>query len=198
MDTEGRTATSIMTLHVGEPAPTLLSTAFSADNQNTTFFILGLIVTALGAVVGVVRARRKRSRFLREMRKLDEDFAATRRDPRRCERVLAESKAHARALATSGALDEGHAELLADRADEHLRTLRLGELESDLHFLPYGIVLGIQEMLADGRITRLERDHFILALEQAEIQPDHKERLKRLIQAWSDRDNATPRVEASP
>jgi outer membrane protein assembly factor BamB len=181
----GQESSSVQTFHVGAPAPNFISVAFEPQNQNVTFFVLGLAITLAGALFGVARGQMRSRRFRQEMTLLERNFEETRDIPEACEGKLSDHGARARALATGGRIGEGQAALLVARVDELRKMLRLAEIDQGLHFLPYRLVLNLREMLADGRITSLEREHFVAALAADPLLlPEQKERVQALVDGW--------------
>ncbi|HLE96526.1 MAG TPA: PQQ-binding-like beta-propeller repeat protein [Candidatus Thermoplasmatota archaeon] len=185
----GQTASEFVTFHVGAEPPNLVSVAFSPENQERTFFLLGLALTGAGALFGVTRVGAKRRRLARELAAIDKVHAATRHDPPACDKALAERKAHARGLLVDAKIDEAQFALLERRIDELARDLRLAALDERFQFLPLGMVRQLHEMLADGRVTEWEREHFETALERERTMSDEqKANVRALVEEWFARD----------
>jgi outer membrane protein assembly factor BamB len=183
-----QTSSEVVVFHVGSAPPVALSPlqqAFAPENQNLTLFFVGLALTAMAAVPGVARLRRKRSRLREELKALERAYAMTRERPGDCEAALAERKARARGMLLDGKLDEAQFAILEKRIDELRGTLRLGALEGPLRFLPYSMVLALREVLADGRVTAWEREQFLAALERDEhLHPEQKQKVRAQLDAW--------------
>lgn len=183
----GQTASSQVVFHVGQADPNqnLLNAPFSSRYQETTFFILGLAVTAAAAVFGILRAGRKRRMLHRELRVLEADFARLKDDVPTCDAMLRDAKSRARALFLERRLEEAHASFLERRNDELRQRLRLAELDERLDFLPFGMVKALQEMLQDHRVTAWERHHFLEALERDRTMgPKQKARVAAMVHQW--------------
>ncbi|HLE96362.1 MAG TPA: PQQ-binding-like beta-propeller repeat protein [Candidatus Thermoplasmatota archaeon] len=192
----GQTSSVFVTFHVGATPPvelTFLQRAFSQENQNATFFILGLVATTAGGLATLARLQRRRRRLEDELRAIDETYARTKARPMECEVALAQHKARARTLLLERRLEEVQCTVLERHVEELMRTLRMHEIEELLDHLPRGLARAMEEMLADGRITAWERRSFLAVLEDDRIlAPESKVRVLALIEAWYARDNATP------
>lgn len=187
----GQTATIRHTFHVGRQQElTLLQQQFAAENQDRTFFLIGLFLTALGAAIGVLRLRRRRGRVHQELHAIEDAYRRTLPRPGHCERALAERRAHVHGLLSDGKIDEAQLHLFERRIDQLSRTLRMSALEGKFDFLPFGMVRALQGMLEDGHINRWEHDHFLLALDQDRLlTPDQKKRVRGLIDEWFEADS---------
>ncbi|HLE96766.1 MAG TPA: PQQ-binding-like beta-propeller repeat protein [Candidatus Thermoplasmatota archaeon] len=184
-----QTASAFVTFHVGGEEPNLVSVAFSPEYQERTFFALGLALTAGGALFGVSRIGRRRRLLRRELVAVEEGFGRTRAHPRECEDFLAERRTRANALVMDGKLDEAQFAVLKARIEEHAHDLRAGTVERELGFLPVSTARALQDILADGRVTRWERDHFLAAIDRDTVlTPEQKVKVAALVDAWFARD----------
>ncbi len=173
----------------GDPDLTYLQQQFSQENQERTFFFLGLVLTALGAVFGFWRLRAKRGRLQEELDAITAAYERNKDNATACEAALAERRAHAHGLAVDGKLDEGQVALLERRIEELLGRLRLGAVDARLHFLPYGMVLTLQQILKDGQINAWEHRHFIEALDgERLLAAGQKKEVRTLIDSWFRKD----------
>ena len=185
-DAKGRTASHVVTFHVGQEAPSVLSRALAPQNQDATFFALGLVVTAVGALWGVVNVRRRRSILQRELAAIDRVYEETRNQPVQAARSLEERRARARGLVVDGVLDEGKFAVLETRIEELLERARRRGLVGALDDLPFGLVRLLEDALQDGRVTAWEREAFEAALAQAtNLTEDQRARARRALDAWS-------------
>ncbi len=189
---DGRTATAEQELDVGGTPPRELNaiqTAFEPENQDMTFGILGLLVALTGGLIALSRRHRSRSRIARELQALDEAYHATKHDPIECETTLAERKAHARGLLSDGKLDDTQFAVIDRRIDELGSAHRMEAIEDRFAFLSVGMARTLRDMLADGRISEWERDHFIEALERDEhLTAGQKTQVRKQVDAWFGRD----------
>lgn len=185
-----QTASITQVFHVGASEPTFLSTAFAAENQNLTFFFLGLTGTAVGGAFGLTRLTARRHRLAREMRLIDEVFANTRTRARDCEAALAERKAHCRGLLLDGKLEEAQFQVVEKHVEQLSAQLRLGTLDARFKYLPWGMVEQLRDMLQDGRVTGWEREHFLSAIERDRTMSDEqKANVRALVDEWFERDS---------
>jgi outer membrane protein assembly factor BamB len=187
----GQSSSETVTFHVGGSPPTILETWFARENQDVTFFVLGLAITLLGALLGLAGAARHRRRLARELHDLEAVYAATQDRPLDCEAALAERKAHARTLLLRRRLTENDYNVLAARIDELSLGTRHKTLKSDLAFLPYSIHESLRQLLSDGRVTRWERDHFAAALKQDRLlSREQKAAVMRQVDQWLKQDSS--------
>ncbi len=187
-----QTSSSFVTMNVGEETPTeptWLSQRFEPDNQDMTFGVLGILVAVTGGAVGVTQRYRKRSRLQDELEAIDEAYAATHERPMECEAQLNERKAYARGLVLNGELDEQQFSVIEQRIEELLKGIRMGAMEDEFDFLPYGLVKRAREMLADGTVSSLEREAFLQAVEEDDVlSSDQTAAVRERIEAWHARD----------
>lgn len=185
----GQVASTPVTVHVGGSRPNFVETAFARNNQDLTFGILGLALALGGGLFAVTRTRTRRHRVQRELDAIEHAFVETRDRPRDCEAALAERRARVRGLGLDGKLDQAEVLLLERRIDELARELRLGTLEHQFHFLPYGFVMSLREMLEDGSISVWEREHLVRAIEADRgMTGEQKGLVKALVEEWAARD----------
>ena len=162
---------------------------FEPENQEATYFTLGLAVTLLGAMIAIVATRRRRGRMRRELHAIERAAAnggaATRN------RALLGRRAHVRGLHLDGRIDEAQLKVLEDRIDELARGGRMADLEARFDFLPFGFVKQVQEMLADGRLSGWEHDQLdrLLAADGS-LSAVQKNRVRGLLGAWAKEDAA--------
>ncbi|MHB8605646.1 MAG: outer membrane protein assembly factor BamB family protein [Thermoplasmatota archaeon] len=189
-----QTASQMVTFHVGASPPqqlTALQVAFAPENQNLTFFVIGVVLTAVGALFGLLRLRHRRSRLAREIKAVDDVYARTRDNPTECEAALAHRKARAHELLFEGKLEDGHVGILENHIDQLARTVRLSQLDGRFDFLPHGMVKTLQKMLADGEISAWEYHHFISVLDaDVTLTPMQKSQVRALIEEWYAHDSA--------
>jgi outer membrane protein assembly factor BamB len=181
-------AQSVM-FHVGASKPTFLSTAFNAENQNLTFFVIGLALTAAGGAFGLARIERRRRVLRRELASLDDSRAQLADRPLALDRLFRDRRLRAHALLLAGKLDEAQYGVLRARIDELAAAARERLIDERLRFLPHGLVQSLHEVLADGKVTRLERDHFLAAIErEALLTSEQKAEARRAVEAWFESD----------
>lgn len=190
----GQTASVLVTFHVGEPEPNLVSRLFAPENQNLTFGVLGVLLTLGGGVFGVARFQGRKSRVLRELRAINEAYERQEGNPGRLETVLNERRTRVQALHLDGRLDEAQLTVLEKRIDELAREGRLASLDHRFDALPHGMVRRLRTMLEDGHVTQLEHAHFVEALEAEDLLTKQQKRLVReLVDSWFERDSSVSR-----
>lgn len=186
----GQVTAQAFTFNVGgAPPQNFLQQQFASENQERTFFLLGLLVTAAIGGFGLWRVRQRRGRLARELAALDAAVREARDDPARIDRALDEARYRARGLLLDHKLDEGQHAVLVARIEELSREARVGVVHSLLDFLPMRHVRALQEMLRDGRVSSLERAHFLAVVDQdATLTPEYRERLRRVVDGWASHD----------
>lgn len=188
---DGRTGTASAVVEVGGTPLTTMQRVFSPENQNWTFFVLGLAVTGIGATAGVLRLRRSRRAFERASRALDE---LARASPSLFEDGLHVTMGQARMLAADGTMSAVQLAVIERRAIDLTSKLRKSLLRDEFSFLPTPLFLLLEEMLADGRITTWEHRHFLTAVDhEASLDPGQKARVQALVRRWLDTDAALQR-----
>ncbi len=193
----GQSAVEERTLHVGgvpppQPvtvSPDFVTTQFAPENQNRTYFLLGVAATAAGGLWGLLRLQRKRARLRKEMARLDDAYQRLRGQPDLCEDGLREAHVRLRRELAEGRLEEAQFSVL-DRHLEHLqRQGRLDLVEEELGFLPMAMVKHLKGLLGDGRIERWERRHFVDALDRDHnLTAAQRARVRKLVDGWLARD----------
>jgi hypothetical protein len=188
----GQVASESFDLHVGGSPPrelNLAQQALAPENYDLTFGLLGVMLALAGGMLAVARARRRRRRVNREVAAIEAAYEATKDRPRDCEAALAERRAHVQGLGLDGRLDQPEVLLLERRLDDLARGHRLGMLESRFQFLPYGFVMSLREMLADGAISLWEREHLLRAIDaDRSMTAPQKKKVRGLVEEWADRD----------
>lgn len=185
-----QTASIAQTFLVGQLDPTIQiwDDPWGDRYQNTTFFFLGLLVTGLVALLGLWRSGRKRRRFERELRQLEQDAERLRGDAVAYEAMLNERRARARALFLERRIEEAHAGFLEKRVDDLQRSLRSIAVDEQLRFLSHGLVLRLKRMLADARVDATERADVLDALDREPIPATRRSEVRRLVEGWFLRD----------
>jgi hypothetical protein len=140
--------------------PGIAETAFNSENQEVTFFVLGLLITAVAAGLGVFRARRRQRILKKEIRAVDEIHARTTENAADRQRLLAERRAHASVLLRSGDLYEPKFLVLERHLEAAAKAGRASLFDERFDYLPHGLIKRLEQMLIDGRIAGWERDAF--------------------------------------
>jgi outer membrane protein assembly factor BamB len=187
----GQETSQAFTVHVGQDPPNFLSNAFAPDNQESTFFVLGLIILLVGSAFGVVRLRTKRRRLRRELAAADRIVAEEHDHPDRLRERLRDHRLRARRLFLDGRLDEGSTSILERHCDELLRGHRLAGVEEEFGFLPHRLFRGLQEILTDARVSDWERRQFLELLgRDTKLTTAEKKRVTQRVEQWHREDVA--------
>lgn len=184
-----QTASAMVTYRVGEPEPNVLSVAFAPENQERTFFVLGLLITGVGGLIGVLAVRRRRGRLAREIAAVDALAEAHRADAASHEMALRERRVRARGLVMDGKLDEAQGAILERHIDDLARRVRLREVDHGLDFLPQRIARQLREALQDGRLSGIEHAHVArLIQDDPVLTPELKARTRAALDRWRAQD----------
>ena len=169
----------------GRPDLTFLQRQFAPEHQNTTFFVLGLLATALAALWGVVQIRRSHHRLRRELQALERRLQELQGRPESLDGALRSFRAHAHDLLVRRKLDQAQYLVLRERIDDLQRGTRMAAVDERLSFLPHGMVKRLEAMLADAHVSGWERHHFLEALEQERsLSPAQRQRARGLVESW--------------
>jgi hypothetical protein len=185
----GQTASTTLTFHVGQRQPTLLSAVFAPENHDLTFGILGVLLVVGGALVAVFARRRRLGRLQRELAAIDGAAASVRDNPTRLAAAMEERRAHSRALLVDGTIDESQYTVLEKHIEAVGRAARVHQMADLVEFLPHALFTALEEMLADGRVTRWERDGFkVLLRENRALTPAQKRKVATRVDEWFSQD----------
>lgn len=123
---DNRTGSSVATLDVGSHPSRLtpMQVWFARENQDLTFFVLGLLVTLLGAVWALARRTYRRSRIEARLRRLDAVREGAGEDLPGALRLLDTFRDDLRSDLASGRLDDGQFSVVHAAAMQLQRALR--------------------------------------------------------------------------
>lgn len=124
---DGTTATTEVVLHVGKDPPqdlNFLQKAFARDNQDWTFFVLGLAITLAGTLLAIAARRRSQSRIHAELAELDQIAKQGDVDPVEARRDLDDFERSLRLRLANGQLRDTQYDILDRRARDVRKDLR--------------------------------------------------------------------------
>lgn len=187
-----QTASTTLVLHVGQHdrAVTIWNHPFNSEYQNITFAVLGFIATGALALLGVLRAGRKRRRFNLELHGLEAAHQAQRDDASAHDRMLSQRAARVRSLFLERRIEDAHASFLKARIDEMRHGSRMAEVESRLEFLPIGMFHALREVLRDSRVSAFERKQFLDSVARSHLTTAQKAEVRDVVETWFVRDAA--------
>lgn len=145
--------------------------------------LIALIAVAGGSAYGVLRRRKKQSRFSELLTDLDEVYGSFKLNPKRCESELEKIKATINEDLKSGVIDENNYTILKNRIDEILAEIRSEAIRSSVSELPKDIELKIKDMLIDGEITRAEYDKILPVIKGSDMTSDDKDKIKNMMES---------------
>lgn len=184
---DGRTATATHVVFVGaeEPRENLFDTAFAQENQNYTFFAIGLFLSALGALLALLGRHKGRNRMEREFRLLDKVREDGRRDPFGAVRGLHEYREHLRDALTRGRLEEPQYTVLEAAAGGVLELLRQRILGGFIGRVSSAFSHTLDLALQDGTIDEGEAKSLLgQAHKEPKLTADEKKRLEFMVRSW--------------
>jgi VCBS repeat-containing protein len=165
-------------------------------------------LTAIVAILGYYRFRRKRNRFNYYLRRIDDKYIAYRTNLQALETELLTIKSEIRAEFERGTLADAHLMILDKKLDDYLQEIRektarerkLVAATEELRRarerkiaeweLPLKLEMQIKDMLIDGKITRAEYDKFMAALKaEKEVTPKEKREVERVLIEWIKHDD---------
>lgn len=185
---DNRTGTAQTILFVGGTPPQELNAmqrAFAPENQEITFFLLGIAATAVGGGIAFARRTKRKSRLHADLVELDRLREVGRLDPFDAVRRLALFRGRIKGDLANGALDDAQYAALSSEAMRLLGTLRLrliGGLEgrpspSFQHML--------ETALEDGQVSAEEQRALVAALgREPALTEGDRARLGSLIASW--------------
>jgi outer membrane protein assembly factor BamB len=194
----GQLSVADVVFHVDqvENGPSIIERVFAPDNQNTTFFVLGVLGTSGVSLFGFTRFHRRRTLLGREMKSIEEAYLLTNHIPLECEAALSERKTHARGMLLDGRLSEPQYQVLDARIDELRGQVRVNSLEEKFDFMPVGMMNQLQRILADGHISKGEYEMFTAQLAKTRgLTAEQKGKVKTLVDRWFARDTTETWVE---
>lgn len=198
---DGLTSTTTVTAHVGGRAlerPNLFTTLFDSEHQNYTFFVLGILLTLVGAAVTAVAAIKGRRRLERFLVNLDRIRDAGRSEPLVAIRDLHGYRRGLRVDLASGHLSDAQYSVLDSQVRELLRGLRQRILGSFVGRVSDNFRHALDGALFDGVIEDRERAQLATAAAKEEgLSPTERANLVRLVQSWRI-EPAKPGAKAAP
>lgn len=193
----GQEALQTFTVYPGMPAPRLsedeplLSRAFAQENQEATFFLLGVLLTMLTASFGAWRLSSKRRRLRAELAHVEEQEKIGRRDAGEAEKGLRLLEGRATDLLAMRKLEEAQYAVLSDRIQTARRRIRVGIIEDDFGFLPLKVARRLQAMLTDGTLEAWEHEAIAEAVEsESGLSAAHRKATLQQVDAWFKADRA--------
>lgn len=185
---DNRTATASHTVHVGGTPPDcgFICVAFRPQNQNYTFFGIGLFITLVGAGFTGLAATRGRRRLERYLRELDRIRQEGRAEPLVGIRDLHTFRAGLRTDLGKGRLHDGQFALIDRQASEILTLLRQRILGAFLGRVGETFRHTLDLALLDGVVEENERDALIEAAHKEKgLSTQERARLVDIIRSWA-------------
>ena len=178
------TATRTLSLDVGGTPPpdlTPLQTAFAPENQNITFGVLGIVVTAVGGLFTLLRARHRTSRIGRQLARIDEIAQLAQRQPRDAARAVRDYRDGIRRKLAEGALDEPQYHVLETRSARLLTALEARLVAPLEGKLSPAFRRRLAAAFEDATLHASERDALVSALAQEALPDAEKAHLHAIL-----------------
>ncbi len=182
---DGRTATTDVLVRVGATPPaalTFLQRAFSAEEQERTFFALGVAGTMAGSLLAFGIRARKRSRLSRELDELARIRRYSAKDAAGALQSLADFRNRVTLDLGKGRMDDSQFSVLDMRASALLVTLRQRALEAVRGRLSPDFLHRLDVALEDGRLAPEEVGDLESALDIEEgLDASERSEVARLV-----------------
>ncbi|UCE36600.1 MAG: hypothetical protein JSW00_13930 [Thermoplasmata archaeon] len=150
--------------------------------------VAALVALAVGSTYGMMRKKKKQSRFSELLTELDKIYRDFKMYPHRCEIELEKMRAVTNEDLKRGIIDENNYSILKGRIDELIREVRSdaiqSEVKSEVKDLPKDIELRIKDMLIDGKISRDEYDKLLPIIKGSDMASDDKEKMEKKLESW--------------
>lgn len=186
---DGRTATSELVIDVGGTPPAELNAiqvAFSDDNQELTFFLLGIALTGGGALFAALLRRRRHSRLTREEALLRHIIDESLPNPTTGLARLEAHRGHLRDEHARRRLDDAQYGLLDHRTVRAMKSARYRLLGSALNKLSPHFRRLLDTALEDGQVTTGEMAALVSALEdEGALSAAEKGKMRDLLAGWA-------------
>ncbi|MES2154932.1 MAG: hypothetical protein V4510_07325 [bacterium] len=184
----GTTATAALTIHPGRDEPNLnfFQRAFLPENQNYTFFGVGLFLTLFGAIFAAMGATRGRRRLAKYLARLDAIHESGRAKPFEATRALHDFREDCRADLARGKLDNAQFTVVESRANQVLQLLRQRVLGSFLGRTSETFNHALDLALLDGSIDPAESRALVDAVGREKgLAATERDALASLVSSWT-------------
>jgi hypothetical protein len=183
---DGSTSTQVVTYDVGGTPPSntlsFLQRAFSPENQEVTFFVLGLLVTIFGAIVGLAVRSRYQSRIHVLLETVDSIRRQGATDPTAAIARLALFRQGLDRQMAEGRLQETQYQVVQGKATTLLRRL----LDAALSGVPLslGYRNRMEGAMQDGVLDREEEAALVAELKKEDVTPGQATAIAGLLSSW--------------
>lgn len=186
---DNTTVTGERTVFVNVPRPqelTALQRAFSPENQELTFFLLGIALTGGGALFAVLLRRQRHARLAEEEARLRAVIDASLLTPTSGLVALEAHRAHLKDAHTRRRLDDAQFHLLDQRAVRAMKSARYRLLGASLNKLSPHFRRVLDTALEDGNVTSGEMAALVGALDEERGLADaEREKVRALLAGWA-------------
>lgn len=164
-------------------SPSFWTQPFGVENF---WDITGIAGTIAASVFGAVLVRRRRTAlkdYLEEIEEIEEAYAD---DPSGRQAALKDLRSRANDDLVDGRLTENQYVVVKDRVAEEISEARMEGLEEAFGGLPHRLLVKLQELLQDGRLSPEDRRLFLTMLEDSGLNEEAKARVRRKLDIWVD------------
>ncbi|HLE46777.1 MAG TPA: hypothetical protein VI818_00655, partial [Candidatus Thermoplasmatota archaeon] len=175
------------TIAPSHPASQPFGIPFGRDN----FWDIVGVVSAFGiSVAGFAAFRTRRSSMRKYMRRIDDTQALYRNDSRGLEESLLVIRADLRGDLMQGHLAEGQYVVVERRLDENLARTRIAGLVDAFGELPYRLLVKLEQLLADGHMSRGDYRKFVSMLKDSHLPSAQQSKIRSKLGHWVRQDVA--------
>ena len=157
--------------------------------------LFGIAAAAVTSIAGAAIVQRKRQILKRYLAEI-EHAVALNTDAKDREIALAAIEQRLKRDLMRGAIAEGHYVIVDRRLAEHLGSARAQVVAESFGDMPHKLLVKLQQILADGIITRDEARVFGAYLEDSGLTDEAKARIRRKLELWVDERTALETVPA--
>jgi hypothetical protein len=184
----GTTSTATYVVDVGgkpDEPNNLFDYLFAAERQNYTFFGLGLLLSLIGVLLGLLARYKGRNRMEKEFGLLDKVREEGRPDAFAAIRHLHDYRLHLRDFLSRGKLEEPQYTVLVAAANGVLELLRQRILGAFLGRVSAHFSHTLDLALQDGTIDEGEARNLLgQAHKEAKLTSDERKRLELMVRSW--------------
>ncbi|MBI2077614.1 MAG: hypothetical protein HYT80_04470 [Euryarchaeota archaeon] len=160
---------------------------FGPDNFWDIFGVFSAFAVSVG---GFAVFRTRRSSMRRYMRRIDDAQSLYRDDARGLEESLLVIRTDLRRDLMQGHLAEGQYVVVERRLDEHLTRTRIAGLVDSFGELPYRLLVKLEQLLADGHMSREDYRNFVAMLKDSHLPSAQQSKIRSKLGHWVRQDVA--------
>jgi len=151
--------------------------------------LLKVLIPILTIFIGFLVTRRKKHKFSKYLKEVDNIYAEYKLKTKRLEAELYRLKDMIMEDLGRGKIDESAFTIVEKRIDQYMAEVREQEINDQFGGLPQNLRQNMHKMLQDGKITNHEYDHLSKILESSTLSERDKDSLMNTFKNWKNEDN---------